>query len=649
KEVVPYRAATAQHLTSNESDNGVAFIVSPSPSQLVLSPSRPLHNVPANYTTHEVWIFDTGASFHITADFSHLQEPVRCHVGLTVGGGRVMHATHQGNVSLDVEVSGSVISVTLSDVLYVPDWNEACLISWRKIDELGNFRMIGESGVIDIIRKVDNAIVFSATLQHGSYQVNPIVRHGKIYIAATDFWHQALGHTSTRFWSDAKSLYQDGSILPKRPSHYWCPTCAKYNSKQVVPTSVKNPKATKPYDLVHSDLMGPFKVESLGRRKYMLTLVENATRYSEVNFLNKKSDTTRFIKAFCEKVKTQTKHYPRAFRTDQGGEFDNKDLALYFEERGIKHQPSAAYSHESNGTAERYNLTLTNMVRPALEDVPPSLWAEAFNWACYLKNRLPHSALNGKTPFEALYNTKPTISHLRPFYSKCFVHIPEEKRTAGSKLNPRALEGRLVGYTDSGHMFRIYIPSQHKVDTYRQVKFEPSSSYTSVDVHYPPLPSDIADDPTSTAQPLRPDSPTTPQKSTAPAISPPSPPENTEEYQSFSEDDYETERDTPTPTPSAGPSTPPRRTSANTPAAPKTIRTKKPAELTDTPRLDYENYPQPRMSQRQSKAPDRYSQSGWARLVAEPNSYREAMASPDSDSWQQAMLEEHQAIEEAGT
>ena len=192
--------------------------------------------------------------------------------------------------------------------------------------------MVSEDGVIDIITKVDNATIFSASLQHGSHQVHPIVRHGKTYIAATDFWHQGLGHTSTRFWSDAKELYDDGSILPKRPSHYWCPTCAKYNLKQVVPSCAKNPKATKPFDLVHSYLIGPFKVESLGRHKYILTLVENATRYSVVNFLLKKSDGLRFIKAFCEKVKTQTERYPRAFRTDQGGEFDNKDLALYFEE-----------------------------------------------------------------------------------------------------------------------------------------------------------------------------------------------------------------------------------------------------------------------------------------------------------------------------
>ena len=441
-----------------------------------------------------------------------------------------MHATHLGNVSLDVEVSSSVISVYLSDVLYVLDWNEACLISCRKIDELGRFRMVGEDGVINIIQKVDKAIVFSASLQCGSYQVHPIVRHGKIYIAATDFWHLALGHTSTYFRFDAKELYEDGSILPKRPSHYWCPTFSKYNSKQVVSTSAENPKATKPFDLVHSDLMGPFKVESLGRRKYVLTFVGNATRYSEVNFLHKKSDTSRFIKAFCEKVKTQTERYPRAFRTNQGGEFDNKDLALYFKERGIKHQTAAPYLHESNGTTERYNLTLTNVVRPALEDVPPSLSTEAFSWACYLTNRLPHSALNGKTSFEVLFNIKPTISHLRLFYSKCFVHIPEEKRSAGPKPDPKALEGRLVGYTDSGHMFRIYIPTQHKVDVYQQVRFEPLSSYTSVEVHSPPLPFDIADPTPTTPQPLHTDTSTTSQKSTTPTVSPPFPPESSEEY-----------------------------------------------------------------------------------------------------------------------
>jgi len=132
------------------------------------------------------------------------------------------------------------------------------------------------------------------------------------------------------------------------------------------------------------------------------------------------------------------------------------------------------------------------MDRPSLDNVPASLWAEAFNWACYIKNRLPHSALMNKTPYEVLFQKKLTISHLRPFYTKYYVYIAEEKRAVGSKLDARALEGHLVGYMETTCIFRVYIPSQHKVDAYRQVKFEPSS-YTSSDMHTPRPTSNNAD------------------------------------------------------------------------------------------------------------------------------------------------------------
>jgi len=256
--------------------------------------------------TYDVWILDTGASYHITADFSHIHDPVRCHVGLTVGSGRIMHAMHRGNLWLDIEVSGHIISITLTNVLYVPDWNEACLISLRKIDEIRMFRMIREDGVIEVRKKSDNSVVISAALEHGSYQVYRIMKHGKIYSASIEYWHKALGHTSTPFWNTATDIYGDGSLLPKRSTSLFCPTCAKYNCKQSIPTTSENTKTSVPFDLVHSDLMGPFKVESLGKLKYMLTFFENTTRYAKVHFLYKKSDATRFIKAFCEKVKTST-------------------------------------------------------------------------------------------------------------------------------------------------------------------------------------------------------------------------------------------------------------------------------------------------------------------------------------------------------
>ena len=69
--------------------------------------------------------------------------------------------------------------------------------------------------------------------------------------------------------------------------------------------------------------------------------------------------------------------------------------------------------------------------------------------AVYLKNRLPHSAVKDQTPYEVLHGKKPTISHLQLFGTECFVHIPEEARPSGSKLQPRAEKGWFVGYNES--------------------------------------------------------------------------------------------------------------------------------------------------------------------------------------------------------
>ena len=87
-------------------------------------------------------------------------------------------------------------------------------------------------------------------------------------------------------------------------------------------------------------------------------------------------------------------------------------------------------------------------------------WAEASTTVVYLKNRLPHSAVKDIIPYEALYKSKPKISHLQPFSKECFVYILEECRPPGSKLLLRAEKGISFGYTKSYSIYKIYIPSR---------------------------------------------------------------------------------------------------------------------------------------------------------------------------------------------
>ncbi|KAF8460099.1 hypothetical protein BDZ91DRAFT_664831 [Kalaharituber pfeilii] len=117
-----------------------------------------------------------------------------------------------------------------------------------------------------------------------------------------------------------------------------------------------------------------------------------------------------------------------------------------------------------------------------MQNAPKFLWSEAFNWAVYLKNRLPHTALQGRTPYEVLLHRRPQVGHLRPFFTQCYVHIPESTRGPGSKLEQRALEGRLVGYTGNS-MYRVYIPSKRTVNESNQVRFVPNN--TSSDIEFP--------------------------------------------------------------------------------------------------------------------------------------------------------------------
>jgi hypothetical protein len=176
--------------------------------------------------------------------------------------------------------------------------------------------------------------------------------------------------------------------------------------------------------------------------------------------LKKKSDAYQAIINFITFIERQFNVMVLIVVTDNGGEYVQIDA--YFKQKGIRHVRIPPYSHESNGVPERFNRTIQTMARSMLAHVADKrLWAEACSTAVYLKNLLPHAHLQKKTPFEALYKRKPTITHLRPFGSLCYIHIYEDERLAGSKLYPRAELATFVGYTDSISIYRVQLPSKH--------------------------------------------------------------------------------------------------------------------------------------------------------------------------------------------
>ena len=72
--------------------------------------------------------------------------------------------------------------------------------------------------------------------------------------------------------------------------------------------------------------------------------------------------------------------------------------------------------------------------------------------AIHRRNRTPHAALQNGTPYKALCGKDAHLGHLRVIAARAFVH--EETNTR--KLEYRAWEGRLVGYSMDSKSYRIY-------------------------------------------------------------------------------------------------------------------------------------------------------------------------------------------------
>ncbi|KMQ81757.1 copia protein, partial [Lasius niger] len=99
-------------------------------------------------------------------------------------------------------------------------------------------------------------------------------------------------------------------------------------------------------------------------------------------------------------------------------------------------------------------------------NLPATFWAEAVNTANYLQNRLPTKA-NEVTPYELWTGRKPDLSNIKTFGAKAYAYIHKSKR---GKLDPKAIEGILIGYDHRSKGYRIYV-SDRNVIISRTVKF----------------------------------------------------------------------------------------------------------------------------------------------------------------------------------
>nr|GEW12628.1 retrovirus-related Pol polyprotein from transposon TNT 1-94 [Tanacetum cinerariifolium] len=85
--------------------------------------------------------------------------------------------------------------------------------------------------------------------------------------------------------------------------------------------------------LLHMDLCGPMRVKSVNKKKYILIIVNDYSRFTWVKCLRSKDEAPDFIIKFLKMIQVRLKVPVRRIRTDNGTEFVNQTLREYYEQR----------------------------------------------------------------------------------------------------------------------------------------------------------------------------------------------------------------------------------------------------------------------------------------------------------------------------
>ena len=162
-------------------------------------------------------------------------------------------------------------------------------------------------------------------------------------------------------------------------------------------------------------------------------------------------------------------------RTD--GAYESGAWKDFTQKHGIIHEFSAPYSSAQNGLAERAIRTTIEDVRTLLRDsgLGHSYWAEAAAYSIAVRNLIPSRRHPGHIPLETLTGKRQNLAHLRVFGSKCWAKIPTvhgAQVTGGSKLDPRSVECRLLGYASGAGNYKVQDVTTKRTYVSRDVIFE---------------------------------------------------------------------------------------------------------------------------------------------------------------------------------
>ena len=198
-----------------------------------------------------------------------------------------------------------------------------------------------------------------------------------------------LGHPSLAL---LKKLYPQFSSL----SSLNCESCHYAKLHRVHLSPRVNKRASALFELVHSDVWGPYPILSSIGFRYFVTFMDDFSRVTWLYLMKIRSDLFSHFIVFCAQIQTQFHVSVQTLRSDNAKENLSEPFQSFMLQYGIIHQTLCVDTPTQNGVVERNNRHLLKTVQALLfqMNVLKHFGAEAVSTSCFSINRMPSSVLN---------------------------------------------------------------------------------------------------------------------------------------------------------------------------------------------------------------------------------------------------------------
>ena len=179
-----------------------------------------------------------------------------------------------------------------------------------------------------------------------------------------------------------------------------CDICQKTVPKGKIPKAPLQsmPIIDSPFKRVAIDLVGPISPPSEEGHRYVLTLIDYATRYPEAIPL-KKIDTETVAEALVDMFSRLG--IPEEILSDLGTQFVSDCMEEVNRLLSIKHLTTTPFHPACNGLVEKFNGVMKSMLKKLCKEQPRQ-WNRFINALLFAYREVPQES-TGFSPFELLY------------------------------------------------------------------------------------------------------------------------------------------------------------------------------------------------------------------------------------------------------